>query len=162
MIGIRLIENEEDLRRSVDIVRASFATVAEQLGLTPDNCPTHPAFITYDRLAEKWGICNTYFGLFENDKQAGFVIVEKNSEHSFCIERLAVLPEYRHLGFGSKLMSFAFDYIKSSGGADVSIAIVNENSLLKHWYEEQGFAEIELKRFDHLPFTVCYMVKYLV
>jgi hypothetical protein len=33
--------------------------------------------------------------------------------------------------------------------------------VLKQWYQRQGFIVTEIKRFPHLPFTVCLMEKTL-
>ena len=56
-------------------------------------------------------------------------------------------------------MDYVVDYVRKNGGKRIGIGIINENSILKQWYENYGFREIELKRFAHLPFTVCLMSK---
>jgi len=49
--------------------------------------------------------------------------------------------------------------IRKAGGHEASIGIMNQNKPLKDWYLGQGFVERECKRFDHLPFEVCFMSK---
>ncbi len=78
------------------------------------------------------------------------------------MEKLAVLPEYRHRGFGKKLMDFVFDYVKQRNGDTVSIGIINEYSVLKNWYSDYGFVETAVEQFEHLPFAVCFMEKKIV
>jgi len=73
------------------------------------------------------------------------------------MEKLAILPEYRHKGFGKKLVDFVFDYVRRENGAKVSIGFINENSVLKGWYKDYGFVETNVKQFEHLPFLVCFM-----
>ena len=34
-----------DLPACLEVIRKSFATVAEEFGLTPENCPTHTSFV---------------------------------------------------------------------------------------------------------------------
>ena len=68
------------------------------------------------------------------------------------MERLAVLPSYRHRGIGRALMDFAFKTVKKHGGKKVSIGIINENRVLKNWYMEYGFVETGTRVFRHLPF----------
>jgi ribosomal protein S18 acetylase RimI-like enzyme len=75
------------------------------------------------------------------------------------MERLAVVPEHRHNGYGKELTDFVFKYASSQGGKKVSIGIINENIELKDWYTEYGFTETSIRKYDHLPFTVCFMEK---
>lgn len=75
------------------------------------------------------------------------------------MEKLAVLPEYRHKNYGAELVRFVFDYIRNRGGQKLSIGIIDEHTVLKYWYKELGFKEIGTQVFNHLPFTVCFMEK---
>jgi diamine N-acetyltransferase len=154
---IREIDDEKELIQSVPIIREAFGTVARELNLTETNCPTNPAFTDLEKLKAMKEKGVKLFGLFLNKSQVGFVAIEKAGESLFYMERLAVLPEFRHSGFGKKLMDFVFEYVKKENGAKVSIGVVNENTILKKWYQNYGFVEISLKKYNHLPFTVCIM-----
>ncbi len=101
------------------------------------------------------------FGLFNNDFQTGFIALEKPGNDMYYIEKLSVLPECRHNLYGSKLINFAFDFIKKDKGKTVSIGIIEEHKILKEWYMKFGFTEVSLQKFNHLPFTVCFMEKNL-
>jgi ribosomal protein S18 acetylase RimI-like enzyme len=105
---IREISGEEDLAESIRIIRDSFITVARDFNLTEENCPSNPAFISMKKLKELQSKGVKFFGLFTNDRQSGFVAIEKASESLFYMEKLAVLPEFRHAGSGKKLMDFVF------------------------------------------------------
>ncbi len=70
---------------------------------------------------------------------------------------MVVLPEYRHFGYGKKLLDKAFNEIRERKARYVSIGIINENTVLKRWYLQNGFIEYETKKYDHLPFTVCLL-----
>lgn len=39
----------------------------------------------------------------------------------------------------------------------IKIGIVEENTILKEWYEKIGFVHTGTKKFEHLPFTVGFM-----
>ena len=157
---IREIDDEKGLIQSVEVIRQAFGTVARDFHLTEANCPSNPAFINIDKLKKAGKEKGAkFFGLFIDNRQAGFVAIEKANESLFYMERLAVLPEYRHAGYGKKLMDFVCDYVKKENGAKVSIGIMNENRILKKWYQDYGFIEMEIKEFQHLPFTVCFMEK---
>ena len=45
--------------------------------------------------------------------------------------------------------------------AQMHIGIVEENKLLRAWYERYGFIHLGTKRFDFFPFTCGYMVYHL-
>ena len=158
---IREIANTEDLEESVRVVREAFLTVARDFDLTGENCPTSPAFMTFERLRESKDKDVKFFGLFEKDMQIGFVAIEKAKSTLFYMEHLAVLPAYRHRGHGRRILDFVFEYVKKNGGARVSIGIIEKNTILRDWYRSYGFAEEYTGRFEHLPFTVLFMEKFV-
>ena len=44
----------------------------------------------------------------------------------------------------------------------MNIGIVEENQLLKKWYESFGFMHIKAIKFDFFPFTCGYMERALI
>ena len=147
----------DGLDASVDVIRRAFGTVADEMCLTPENCPRYPAFTTIDKLEEMRENGGVFFGLFADGLQAGFVAVEKEQDNQYYLKRLAVLPEYRHTGFGRELVDFIIDYVKNRGISKLCIAMVNEQTVLKDWYKGMGFRETSIREFEQLPFTVCFM-----
>lgn len=160
---IKELETEAEWEDCVHVLRRSFATVAEEYGLTEANASTNAAYMTIEKLKEYLKKPVHLYGLFTKGKLIGCVAIEesKSTKRLFYVERLAVIPEERHNGHGCTLMSYAIDQIKEKGGRAVSIGIMNNNKILKQWYEQMGFKENELKRFNHLPFEVCLMSKEL-
>ena len=158
MAEIREVKNEHDLKNSVAVIRDSFKTVAVEFKLTQDNCPTHPSFMTLDKLLELKNKARM-FGLFLNDVQVGFVAIERADDTLYYLDKLAVLPTYRHKGYGRKLVEFVLDNVKKHRGERVALGMINESTVLKNWYQELGFKETGTKNFEHLPFTVCFMEK---
>ena len=158
---IREIITLNDIQSSVTVIQQSFITVADDFGLTVHNCPTNAAFIGESDLLMKKENGVRMFGLFEEENQIGFVALEKASPDStlFYMERLAVLPEYRHKGYGLLLMNFAFDEARKNNGTKISIGIINENLKLKKWYIDYDFEEVMVKQYPHLPFDVCFLEK---
>jgi diamine N-acetyltransferase len=159
---IREITDENELENSVNVIADSFATVAIEFNLNKDNCPTHPSLVTVKQLKEMNRKGLKLFGLYEDNVQIGFVAVEKKKDKVYCIEKLAVLPEHRHKGYGGALMEFVRNSVKNLDGKKLSIGIINEHTVLKKWYERKGFQETAVKKFEHLPFTVCFMEKLVV
>ncbi|MDO9535897.1 MAG: GNAT family N-acetyltransferase [Bacillota bacterium] len=161
VIKIKEINNEQEIADSAVLLRDSFFTVAKEFGLTENNCPTYPAFITYPELKvlkEKKNI--KMFGLFVENVQVGFVAVEKADQLSvFQMHKLAILPEYRNKTYGTYLLNYVYEYVKREKGKKIKAVIINDNTLLKDWYIENGFVELETKNFNHLPFKVCFLEK---
>ena len=160
-LNIRETSSPSDLDVSLRVIRDSFQTVTGQFGLTEENCPTHPAFMTAGQLEDMKDRGLKLFGLFSRGQQVGFIAVEKNEGGVFWIEKLAVLPSHRHHGFGEKLVGHAIDYIRENGGTKVSLGMIDEHTVLKDWYKGLGFRQTSARRFPHLPFTVCMMEKNL-
>ena len=156
---IQKLEDRDDLESWLDVIRTSFRTVADEFGITPENTPTNPAFLELGRFRDQLDGDVALFGLVADGTPAGCVAVEAApaEEGVFYIERLAVRPEFRHRGFGRRLMDRAFEYVQERGGNAVSIAIIDEHRILKDWYRDYGFTETGRKEFAHLPFDVCFM-----
>ena len=148
---------DASLPASLSVIRSAFKTVADEMDLTPDNCPGHTAFITMDKLADLYGKA-ACFGLYVDGTQAGFVAAEKTGDGEvYYLDRLAVLPEYRHNGYGAVLVRCVFDYMRQRGGKVVSLGMIDSHTVLKNWYKSLGFRETGTKKFAHLPFLVCFM-----
>lgn len=150
---------KDELIKSAKVIRDSFKPVAIEFSPTKDNCPTHPSFTKVRQLYKLRDRGIKLFGFFLGDRQIGFVAIEKADENLYYMEKLAVLPEYRHKNYGAELVRFVFDYIRNRGGQKLSIGIIDEHTVLKYWYKELGFKEIGTQVFNHLPFTVCFMEK---
>lgn len=156
-IIIKNINN--NLEICLDVIRKSFTSVANDFNLNKKNAPTNPAFIELKHLIQMDQKGVSMFGAFLENTCIGFVGIKKAMEGTYWLEKLAVLPEYRNKGYGKELIDFVFAYVREHNGKRVSIGIINEHIVLKNWYLDYGFKEVEKKVFDHLPFTVCFMLK---
>jgi ribosomal protein S18 acetylase RimI-like enzyme len=158
MIIVRKSIYPEDLDNLAEVIRHSFMTVAVEFGLTPDNAPTNPAFLTTEALKIAMHGTTDFFVAVMDNHIIGCVAIEQGKvDGEFYVERLAVLPEFRHQGIGRQLLDHAADEIRQIGGTTMSIGIINENTILKDWYLHYGFIENGKRQFPHLPFTVCFM-----
>lgn len=155
----KLVNTDQEMTDSLNIIRESFATVAEDFSLTRENAPTNPAFIEIAHLQKMQEEGILMLGVFCEILQIGFVAIEKNETNSYHMERLAVLPEYRHKGYGRQIVEHVAKYVAIQGGEAVLISVIGDHTILKSWYHELGFIEFDTKLFSHLPFSVCYMEK---
>lgn len=151
---IKQVENKEQLNICIDIIRNSFATVAEEFSLTENNCPSHTAFMKFDKLEKQFNDGRPMFIFCQDDVPFGYFSLAKCSDEEWELNNLAVLPEYRHLGIGKAMVDYTVAIVKNYGGTKISIGIIEENSTLKNWYLKLGFTHISTRKFEHLPFTV--------
>ena len=155
-----IVATESDLDECLLVIHRSFATVAQSLGLTRESCPSHTSFMPMEKLKSSYD-SGSVFICKSDDGIAGCCCVSAPKDGSCELSRLAVLPEKRHLGIGRGLVRTAEITAASLGANKLSIAIIEEQSLLKHWYASIGFVHIGIRRFEHLPFTVGFMEKIL-
>jgi len=147
-----------DLPRAAEVVRASFATVAEEFGLTEENCPRHTAFATTaERLQGFLAAGALMYGLFEEGRLVGYVALTKNGRREFEIHNLAVLSAYRHKGYGKQLLDFCKETAGERKSKRIVLSIIEENTVLKDWYAANGFVPTGTKKSDFFPFTSGYM-----
>ncbi|HBA93743.1 MAG TPA: N-acetyltransferase [Ruminococcaceae bacterium] len=140
----------------LDIIHKSFQTVADEFNLTTENCPSHTAFMLIKKLITKFENNAPMFLYKYNDCYAGYFSLSV-SEKDVELNNLAVLPEYRHLGIGRELVNYVLAYSKNIGANKIKIGIIEDNTVLKKWYEQFDFVHTGTKRFSHLPFTVGFM-----
>ena len=160
---IREIRNEE-IPECVRVIRASFMTVAEELGFTEENAPRFTAFATTEeRLRYQYEVeKRPMYGFFSDSGELlGYYSLAKQSEQPWELNNLCVLPDHRHDGIGDLLLKDAFSRVKEYGGEKLFIGIVEENTRLRKWYESKGFQHLGTKKFDFFPFTCGYMEKKL-
>lgn len=153
---IKQVENKEQLNVCLAIIRNSFITVAEEFGLNENNCPSHTAFITMDKLEKQYDV-RPMFLFYKDEIPVGYFSLAKCSDEEWELNNLAVLPEYRHLGIGKTMVDYAVEMVKNYGGNKISIGIIEENTKLKDWYLKLGFTHISTRQFEHLPFSVGFM-----
>ena len=151
------VENKEQLNNCLDIIRSSFITVSKEFGITKNNCPSHTAFMTIDKLEKQFDDGRPMFLSYQDDIPVGYFSLAICNDGEWELNNLAVLPEYRHLGIGKAMVNYAVKMVENYGGNKISIGIIEENTKLKDWYLKLGFNHISTRKFEHLPFTVGFM-----
>ena len=153
----------EDIPSCVNLIRTSFMTVADEYGFTEENAPRFTAFaISADRLY--WHMDQEHRPMFAAEEDSilcGYysLLIQENGECE--LNNLAVLPQYRHRGLGKQLLEHSYTTAKSLGCHTMNIGIVEENTVLRKWYEENGAIHIGTKKFDFFPFTCGYLKREL-
>ncbi len=152
-----------DVAECVNIIRESFLTVADEFGFTMENAPRFTAFATTEERLN-WQLdreCRPMYAYYDNGVIVGYysLLLQQNSECE--LNNLCVIPTYRHKGIGEELLQNAFKVAKELGCSKINIGIVEENKVLRAWYETFGFVHTGTKKFDFFPFTCGYMEKNL-
>lgn len=156
--------DKQDIEECVNVIRKSFLTVAEEFGFTIDNAPRFTAFATTeDRLL--WQLEKEHRPMYayysDNGEIIGYYSLLLQDDKECELNNLCVLPQFRHKTIGTDLLNDAYLKAKSKGCTKINIGIVEENSVLRKWYEDNGFIHVGTKKFDFFPFTCGYMEKYL-
>lgn len=153
---------EQELEECAAVIRKGFLTVANEFGITEENAPTNGAFLKKERLEEERAKGHIMYAMVGEDRIIGYMQLERSSPELYYLQKLVVLPEYRHLGLGKALLNYAKDRVIEWEGSKISIGIIEENVILKNWYLKYGFETTNIRKFEHLPFTVGFMELKLV
>lgn len=155
-VEIRTVAYEE-IDAFAKVIRDSFRDVAEEFGLTRENCPTHTSFLEADRLRKEYENGYHMFGAYAGGTPVGYVGVKEIGDGAWELDHLAVLPAYRHHGVGRRLIDRCVSEVRQYDAVMMKIGIIEENTRLKDWYISYGFCHSGVARFPHLPFTVGFL-----
>lgn len=150
---------EKDIAECVNLIRNSFLTVADQFGFTTENAPGFTAFATTEQRL-RWQLNQEHrpmYGFFDGEAIVGFYSLQVSEDGRCELNNLCVSPKYRHKGIGEELVNHAFRLAKDLNYQKMNIGIVEENTVLRKWYEELGFVHVGTRKFDFFPFTCGYM-----
>ena len=158
---IRAAERD-DIPVCVRVIRESFRTVADEFGFTGENAPRFTAFaVTEERLLYQLEVERRLMAVFcgESGTIEGYYSLLLRENDACELNNLCVLPSCRHHGIGTDLLRDACGRAAGAGCIIMKIGIVEENRLLRDWYEKHGFVHTGTKKFDFFPFTCGYMEK---
>lgn len=150
---------ENEIAECVKVIRESFMTVADEFGFTVENAPRFTAFATTEERLY-WHLNGEHrpmYAFYDNGKIVGYYSLLLQENHECELNNLCVLPAYRHQGIGEKLLKNAFEVAQELNCNQMNIGIVEENKVLRTWYEGLGFIHTGTQKFDFFPFTCGYM-----
>lgn len=150
--------DEQDLDLCLELIRAGFATVAKERGFTVTTVPDHTAYTSRLDLEQLQARGARFFLARVDDQPAGCVVLAPGRRADRpTLQKLTVLPAYRHGGIGRRLVERVIAAARQAGATSLGIAIVDDDVRLKTWYERLGFVAERTTDYPHLPFTVCYL-----
>ena len=156
-MSIRQI-GEQDIADCVEVIRVSFMTIAKQFNITPENAPAFTAFATDEKKILHWmnEQHRPMYGYYDGDKLAGYYNLLVNGNDSE-LGSLCVLPDYRLKGIGEALLKDSVKRAKDLGCKTMKLSIVEENTILRQWYESFGFKHTGTVKYEFFPFTCGYL-----
>ena len=154
--------DKSNIAECVNVIRKSFQTVADEFGFTPDNAPRFTAFATTEewlvyQLEIEHRLMAAYFDDDGDDKILGYYSIQFLENDECELNNLCVLPEFRHKKIGEALLEDAIARAKSKNCAKMKISIVEENTVLRRWYEKHEFVHTNTIKYVFFPFTCGYM-----
>ncbi len=153
----------KDIPECVKVIKESFSTVADEFGLTVENAPRFTAFATTEERLN-WHLVKEnrpMYAFYVKGTIVGYYSLLLQDDNECELNNLCVIPSYRHQGIGEKLLRNAFQVAMDLHCNKMNIGIVEENLVLKRWYESFGFVHTGTHKFDFFPFTCGYMEKSL-
>lgn len=154
---------QNELCECVKVIRESFKTVADELGFTAENAPRFTAFATTEERLN-WHLNGEHRPMYAfcyDNIIVGYYSLLLQDNNECELNNVCVLPAYRHKGIGKVLLNHAFQIAEETGCKKMNIGIVEENVVLRKWYEAYGFVHTGTQKFDFFPFTCGYMEKEL-
>ena len=162
MVGdlIRPLE-ERDHGAFAEMIREAFVPPADQLGITPENCPVHPSGYTEQWVLSDQAKGRRLFVLEDNGSIVGGVGVLLGDTDEAEMTRLGVRPGLQGKGYGSALVGFAERYARAEGAARMGLHLFAELEPLRRWYEHRGYEYVDTVEIDVVPLPVDVMTKQL-
>lgn len=144
-----------DLAECTRVIRDSFRTVADELGFTAENAPRFTAFaVTEERLIRQMEAEHRLMYLDEEDGRiCGYYSLLITGPGECELSNLSVLPEFRHRGIGGRLLRHAAETAGAQDCTVMHLGIVEENTVLRRWYEDHGAIHTGTIKYDFFPFT---------
>ena len=142
------------------MLRAAFATVAAEFGLTAENTPSNPSFWTAADLAHAVSRSTHVLGVEDGARLVGCAFIGPSPSRPgvWVLRHLAVRPDARCRGHGESLVSAAAGRAWQAGAGTLRIGIVADNRRLSQWYQRLGFAVTEAGvHHGGLVFSVDYL-----
>lgn len=153
--------SRSDIPECVRVIRESFMTVAREFGYTKEKSPLFTGYrISEEILCGQFDVEKRPMFCFRaGGRIVGYYSLAKPVDGICEINNLAVLPEYRHLGIGGKLLDDALVKIAETGARKAFVDIVDENQKLRRWYESKGFRYVDTVRIEGYEFLNGIMIK---
>lgn len=149
--------DQSKLTECLDILHKGYEPTAIQFKLTNDNCPYRGrADLPLAVLVEEFLSGIEIYGYYEADNIVALISIytEKNT---IKINDIVVLPEFWNKGIGTALLEFIKEKAAKQNISKIMLGMIDDNTVLKKWYEKNGFINIGYKKFPNAPFTVGYM-----
>ena len=132
----------ETLMAAVDVLQRSFRPVAERLGITPENYPTHPAFQEARQFVHYLNRESVIVYLFADGVNlvgvGGWSMARKDLGSAW-LKRIAVVPEQQRRGYGAQIVQYVEERMREHGFTKSVLLCSSADAPLLRFYEAQGY-----------------------
>lgn len=152
----RCLNENEDCDEAVKVVRRSFSTVRDDLGIESEVFPAFAAFYTLQKMKRELRDGAVFVGAYEAATHVltGLVGIQKKDDGKGKILHLAVLPDYRHEGIGRRLMFEAECIALNYGIHKLELGYVHENMKVGEFYTALGYKVDKTRKYKQTGFSV--------
>ena len=133
--SMRLLIPEES-GQAVELIRSAFPP--EFLGRTPYAASGMAVFLANSITPSSTSPAHSLIGCFVDNALAGVAHV-RALPSSWHLNMIAVAPESRHSGIGTRLLKAYLDYGKRNGFSTFTLDVEISNATAASWYTELGF-----------------------
>lgn len=149
---------KSDLITCLEVFHRGYETVANEFGLTKENCPDRGrASLPFNKLVSEYEDGTLMFGYYLENKIIGFIGLKIVGNGVCKLDDIIILPEFRQEGFGKELLEFCKRKANELGAIKITLGMIDDNQRLKNWYIKNGFINVGLKKYDKAPFMVGFM-----
>jgi len=148
---------EADYPLLAALIRTSFKDVAVRYRLKAKLYPKHPAFFTEEQIKNAAAKGEEFFILMQDSRAVGCVGLQRANRDVLFMERLAILPECRSRGYGSRLVNHCLRLAKGRSARRLVVGVIADQLELIEWYRWLGFRFKQYARFHDLPYSVAFM-----
>ncbi len=94
-------------------------------------------------------LADVNYGYFKDGRIMGFISVRAQKDHGRIV-LIAVRPEARRQGIGSRLLRVAESYVAKSGGVKIITATQGHNDMALRLYHSAGYKEVTRSQVWHV------------
>lgn len=149
--------DRSQLAECLNVLHAAYEPIAVRFELTNENCPYRGrAELPLEVLTEEFSSGAKMYGYYIENSIVAFLSLSEG-ENRIKINDIVVLPEWWHKGIGTEMLGFAKCQATKLELPKVALGMIDDNKILRRWYEKNGFVNVGYKQFPNAPFLVGYM-----
>lgn len=154
-------EIEVCLKEAHSLMIEASTMVADELGMTKENCPTFSGFMNWSSFRNATLIDVEMLGYKLGNQLVAYGAVDLKKADRPTLRFIAVDPKFQHCGLGRMVMNQLEQRLISHGIMHSHLGAIAENKKLIKWYETLGYKIKRTMKLGKSDYHVCMMKKEL-